>query len=73
MFRSIGDFVKTWEHESASTLKLLQQLTDVSLAQAVAAEDRAEARWPRGEGAVPGVYGPARHEWGTMGMEAPPI
>jgi uncharacterized damage-inducible protein DinB len=167
MFRTIGDFAKTWEHESASTLKLLQKLTDESLAQAVAAEDRTlgriawhitlsvgemmertglkldgpgerapvpssaaeiarvyeatsralarqiEAQWTdssleveddmygqrwkrgftvsalvahqthhRGQMtvlmrqaglAVPGVYGPARHEWGAMGMEAPPV
>ncbi len=167
MFRTIGDFAKTWEQESASTLKVLRKLTDASLAQAVAAEDRtlgriawhitlsvgemmertglkldgpgerapvpssaaeiADAyeavsrelakqieaqwtdssleveddmygqRWKRGFTVsalvahqthhrgqmtvlmrqagleVPGVYGPARHEWGGMGMQAPPV
>jgi hypothetical protein len=22
---------------------------------------------------VPGIYGPVREEWATMGMEAPPV
>lgn len=32
MFRSIADFSAAWAHESASTLQLLSELTDASLA-----------------------------------------
>lgn len=35
MFRSIDDFVRAWQYESESTTKMLANLTDASLAQAV--------------------------------------
>ncbi len=35
MFHSIADFEQNWAHESASTQKQMDQLTDASLAQAV--------------------------------------
>jgi uncharacterized damage-inducible protein DinB len=36
VFRRIEDFVAEWKHESASTLKLMRNLTDASLAQPIA-------------------------------------
>ncbi|WP_226658765.1 DinB family protein [Pseudalkalibacillus hwajinpoensis] len=36
MFRSLEDFVPTWERETAQTTKLLSHLTDESLSQQVA-------------------------------------
>jgi uncharacterized damage-inducible protein DinB len=44
MFRRIQDFLKTWEQERASTLKILAVLTDASLAQAVTRDDRTLGR-----------------------------
>jgi uncharacterized damage-inducible protein DinB len=44
MFRRVADFQKTWEHERASTLKILRALTDASLAQAVTRDDRTLGR-----------------------------
>jgi uncharacterized damage-inducible protein DinB len=44
MFRRVADFQKAWEHESASTLKVLRALTDASLAQAVSRDDRTLGR-----------------------------
>lgn len=35
MFTTMGAFDSAWEHEAASTARLLDQLTDASLAQAV--------------------------------------
>jgi uncharacterized damage-inducible protein DinB len=36
MFSQIGDFLEAWEKESASTQKLMNELTDASLSQMVA-------------------------------------
>lgn len=44
MFRKVIDFKKTWEYESEETRKLLQALTDASLAQAVGPDDRTLGR-----------------------------
>ena len=44
MFRRVADFLKAWEQESESTLKVLRALTDGSLAQAVTADDRSLGR-----------------------------
>ena len=44
MFRRVADFLKAWERESASTLKVLRALTDGSLAQAVTGDDRTLGR-----------------------------
>jgi len=44
MFRRVDDFLKAWEHERASTLKVLAVLTDASLAQAVTSEGRTLGR-----------------------------
>jgi len=44
MFRRVADFLKAWEQESGSTLKVLRALTDGSLAQAVTADDRSLGR-----------------------------
>ena len=35
MFRNLADFHGTWAHEAASTVKLMEQLTDESLSQAI--------------------------------------
>jgi uncharacterized damage-inducible protein DinB len=40
MFRRIDDVARTWETETASTLKVLGQLTDASLTQRVAPDGR---------------------------------
>jgi uncharacterized damage-inducible protein DinB len=40
MYRTIGDFVVDWKYESGATLKILQALTDESLAQKISAEGR---------------------------------
>jgi uncharacterized damage-inducible protein DinB len=40
MFRTVADFVRAWQGESASTLKMMQALTDQSLAQKVTPEGR---------------------------------
>jgi uncharacterized damage-inducible protein DinB len=40
MYRSIADFVVDWKYESEATLKILNALTDESLAQRVTAEGR---------------------------------
>lgn len=44
MFRQIEDFTKAWEQESASTLKLMNELTDASLSQTVAEGHRTLGR-----------------------------
>jgi len=44
MFTKLAHFRKTWTTESGSTLKVLRALTDASLAQAVAPEDRTLGR-----------------------------
>jgi len=44
MFRRVADFQKAWEQESDSTLKVLRELTDASLAQAVTKEGRTLGR-----------------------------
>jgi len=44
MFRRVQDFLKTWEQERASTLKILGSLTDASLAQAVTTDHRTLGR-----------------------------
>ncbi|HVQ30199.1 MAG TPA: DinB family protein [Vicinamibacteria bacterium] len=44
MFRTVADFQKAWEYEAESTLKLLRALTDASLSQAVAPNDRTLGR-----------------------------
>ena len=44
MFRKVSDFKKTWAYESEETRKLLQSLTDASLAQAVGPDDRTLGR-----------------------------
>jgi uncharacterized damage-inducible protein DinB len=40
MYRRLDDFLKDWESESASTLKVFQPLTDASLGQKVTADGR---------------------------------
>jgi uncharacterized damage-inducible protein DinB len=40
MYRTIDDFKRQWDQETESTLKLLSQLTDVSLRQKVMPEGR---------------------------------
>ncbi|PKR84231.1 DinB family protein [Heyndrickxia camelliae] len=40
MFQSISEFLNQWEHESSSTQKVLDALTDASLRQQVSAEGR---------------------------------
>jgi len=44
MFRRVADFQKAWEQEEASTLKVLETLTDASLGQAVTRHDRTLGR-----------------------------
>lgn len=44
MFRTIEDFEQNWTHESASTQKQMDQLTDASLSQAVADDHRTLGR-----------------------------
>jgi uncharacterized damage-inducible protein DinB len=44
MFRNLAAFNGLWTHESESTLKLLEQLTDASLAQAVTPGGRSLGR-----------------------------
>ena len=44
MFRRVGDFQKAWEQERDATLKVLQALSDASLAQAVTKDDRTLGR-----------------------------
>lgn len=44
MFRTLDDFLTIWQHESASTEKLLQLITDASLSQQVNEEGRTIAR-----------------------------
>ncbi|MFN8093698.1 MAG: DinB family protein [Vicinamibacteria bacterium] len=44
MFRRIADFATAWEHESASTLKILRGLDDASLGQAVSSDHRTLGR-----------------------------
>ncbi len=44
MFRRIADFEKTWAYESEQTLRVLRALTDASLAQRVAPQDRTLGR-----------------------------
>jgi uncharacterized damage-inducible protein DinB len=44
MFRRVADFLKAWEQESESTLKVLRALTDGSLAQPVTKDDRTLGR-----------------------------
>jgi len=40
MFHQIEEFLQGWKHESATSLKLLETLTDASLAQKVSPEGR---------------------------------
>lgn len=40
MYNSIEEFIQDWRNESASTLKVMRNLTDASLAQKVYAEGR---------------------------------
>jgi uncharacterized damage-inducible protein DinB len=40
MFRTIDDFLKTWEYESEATLKVFRNLTDSSLEQRVTPDGR---------------------------------
>lgn len=44
MFRTVADFQKAWEYEAEGTGKLLRALTDASLQQAVAPQDRTLGR-----------------------------
>lgn len=44
MYHSIQEFLAEWKHESASTLKLLDVLTDASLAQKVTPDGRSLGR-----------------------------
>ena len=44
MFRTIEEFLTNWSHESESTQKVLDALTDASLAQEVSSEDRTLGR-----------------------------
>jgi uncharacterized damage-inducible protein DinB len=44
MFRTIDEFVTTWQHESGSTQKIFDALTDASLRQEVTSEDRTLGR-----------------------------
>jgi uncharacterized damage-inducible protein DinB len=44
MFRRVADFLKAWEQERASTLKILGAITDASLSQAVSKEGRTLGR-----------------------------
>jgi uncharacterized damage-inducible protein DinB len=44
MFTTVEGFLKTWKHESESTLKMMKALTDASLAQAVTPADRTLGR-----------------------------
>jgi uncharacterized damage-inducible protein DinB len=44
MFHTIAEFAFAWKHESASTLKLMEALTDASLGQKVTAEGRTLGR-----------------------------
>src|SRR5262245_35164176 len=39
-YRSLDDFAKDWEHESAGTLRILDALTDASLAQKIDPQGR---------------------------------
>lgn len=40
MFRTVADFIEVWRVESESTLKLLRELTDASLAQRASPDTR---------------------------------
>ncbi len=44
MYRRIDDFLKDWQEESESTLKVLHALSDASLAQRVSPEGRSAGR-----------------------------
>ena len=44
MFHSVAEFEKSWLHESASTQKQMDQLTDASLAQAITDDHRTLGR-----------------------------
>jgi uncharacterized damage-inducible protein DinB len=44
MFRTIADFTRAWQGESASTRKMMSALTDASLAQKVTPEGRSLGR-----------------------------
>ena len=44
MFRTIEEFLITWGHESGSTQKIFDALTDASLAQEVLPQDRTLGR-----------------------------
>jgi uncharacterized damage-inducible protein DinB len=44
MFHTIAEFTGAWRYESANTLKIMQALTDGSLAQKVTAEGRSLGR-----------------------------
>jgi uncharacterized damage-inducible protein DinB len=44
MYRRLSDFLETWKYEAESTGKILDAITDASLAQAVAPADRTLGR-----------------------------
>ena len=44
MFRTIAEFTSAWQYESGNTLKIMQALTDDSLAQKVTPEGRSLGR-----------------------------
>jgi len=44
MFRTIAEFTSAWQYESASTLKVMQAMTDASLDQKVNSEGRSLGR-----------------------------
>lgn len=44
MFRSIAEFVQDWRSESGNTLRIMEALSDASLAQAVSNDDRTLGR-----------------------------
>jgi len=79
MFTKLKHFERAWAYESENTLKVLRVLTDASLSQAVAPQERTLGRiaWHLTtsvpEMVVPGVYGPAHEEWAGMGMTAPAV
>jgi hypothetical protein len=44
MFRTIAEFTGAWQYENGNTLKMMQALTDASLAQRVSPEGRSLGR-----------------------------
>jgi uncharacterized damage-inducible protein DinB len=79
MFRRVDDFRKAWAHESESTLKVLQALTDGALSQAVSRGHRTLGRVAWHLAATPremlervglGVSGPSPDERPPSSAEA---